>query len=132
MLEFITIPSIMGIITLGIYKILELYIRRKERLILIEKLGDRLDPDRLDKPFSLNNFFPSGAGFGALKGACLLLGLGAGLLLGYFLLQTKVTDFNSSLRQPLAQLVLGGSIFICGGLGLLIAFLIEMKYRSGR
>ena len=40
MLDFITLPLIVGIITLGIYRLFELMIRRKERLKIIEKIED--------------------------------------------------------------------------------------------
>ena len=37
MMDFIMVPTIMAIITLGIYKLFELFVCKKERLMLIEK-----------------------------------------------------------------------------------------------
>ena len=37
------VPLIMGIICAGIYGLFELFVRRKERLAIIEKIGERLD-----------------------------------------------------------------------------------------
>ena len=45
MMDFIMVPTIMAIITLGIYKLFELFVCKKERLMLIEKMGDKYVPD---------------------------------------------------------------------------------------
>ena len=42
MMDFIMVPLIMGIITLGIYKLFELFACRRERMAIIEKLGDKI------------------------------------------------------------------------------------------
>lgn len=44
---YITGWIVVGIITLGIYKLFELFVGKKERLTMIEKLGDKLDPSML-------------------------------------------------------------------------------------
>ena len=41
-MDFITIPLVVGIITLGIYKLFELFACRRERITLIEKLGEKM------------------------------------------------------------------------------------------
>ena len=43
MMEFIMIPLVVGICVAGTYGLFELFARRKERLLMIEKLGDKLD-----------------------------------------------------------------------------------------
>ena len=43
MMDFITIPLVVGTITLGIYKLFELFVCRKERIAMIEKLADRVN-----------------------------------------------------------------------------------------
>ena len=43
MMDFIMVPTIMAIITLGIYKLFEVFVCKKERLMLIEKMGDTLN-----------------------------------------------------------------------------------------
>ena len=42
MMDFITIPLVVGTITLGIYKLFELFVCKKERIAMIEKLADKL------------------------------------------------------------------------------------------
>ena len=39
---YITGWIVVGIITLGIYKLFELFVGKKERLTMIEKLGDKV------------------------------------------------------------------------------------------
>ena len=72
MLDFIMVPAVMGIIVLGIYKLFELFVRKKERLIIIEKIGDKLTPDMLNAkiefPVRIPNFSSA-----ALKIGCLLM-----------------------------------------------------------
>ena len=132
MMEFITAPLVVGIITLGIYKLFELFARRKERLTIIEKLGDKLDPSMLELKHSLPIRLEGLQRFGTLKIACLLLGIGLGLLIGYFICLNTVVGFNyenmSHNAYEAVGVIYGASVLLFGGLGLLIAFLVEMKY----
>ena len=77
MMNFIMVPAIMAIITVGIYKLFELFVCKKERLMLIEKMGDKYEPDVASIPRFHSNY-----SFSALKIGCLLLGMGLGLLIG--------------------------------------------------
>ena len=42
MMDFITAPLVVGFICLGIYALFELFVRRKERLLIIEKISERI------------------------------------------------------------------------------------------
>lgn len=44
MMDFIMVPLIVGIVCAGIYRLFDLFVRKKERLTIIEKIGDQLDP----------------------------------------------------------------------------------------
>ena len=76
---YITGWIVVGIITLGIYKLFELFVGKKERLTMIEKLGDKLDPsmlgNRLSLPLPVGTPFMSSSpiSFSALKFGCLFL-----------------------------------------------------------
>lgn len=124
MMDFIMIPTIMGIITLGFYKLFELFVCKKERLLMIEKLGDKLSPDMLKDKISLPSV--GGLSFSALKFGCLFMGLGLGLLVAFFI-NYNMADFVESLRWNGASILYGSCVLIFGGLGLLIAFLIELN-----
>ena len=47
-MDFITVPLVVGIITLGIYKLFELFACRRERITLIEKLGEKMSEGNLE------------------------------------------------------------------------------------
>ncbi|MBW6480037.1 MAG: hypothetical protein K0B37_11455 [Bacteroidales bacterium] len=131
MLEFIYVPVIFGIVTLGIYKIFELFVRRKERLLMIEKFGQ--SSEGLD--LSQGILFPAkqNKSFAGLKAACLLLGLGLGLLVGFFIISYWQTHIPMENRMAFhvretANIIYGASVLLFGGLGLLVAFFLEQRY----
>ena len=136
MLDFITVPLVVGMITLGIYKLFELFIHKKERLMLIEKLGDKLHVESLPIRFSssLTQFnFPSVAG--ALKAGCLMLGIGAGLLVGFIICAIAIPGYTNNRDifwafQQVTSVVYGASVLVFGGLGLIFSFLIELKLKK--
>ena len=126
---YITGWIVVGIITLGIYKLFELFVCKKERLSIIEKLGDRLEPSMLRGKFILPAT-NSPISFSALKLGSLLLGMGLGLLVGYMLCATTVPGYYSKQNwqlQELTSLIYGASVLFFGGLALLAAFVVELK-----
>ena len=73
MIDFIMVPAVMTIITLGVYKLFELFVCKKERIMLIEKMDERGLFPRMDVPKLCGSSFS----FAALKIGCLLVwGLG--------------------------------------------------------
>ncbi|ADQ80251.1 hypothetical protein Palpr_2115 [Paludibacter propionicigenes WB4] len=133
-MDFITIPLVVGMITLGIYKLFDLFVRKKERLAIIEKIGDKFDSSMIENKFSFPLNFKFEGGFGTLKVACLLLGVGLGLLVGYFICYGTIPGYynNGDYSYRTSEVIYGASTLLFGGLGLLIAFLIEMKYRKDK
>lgn len=133
MMDFILVPLVVGIITLGIYKLFELIVCKKERLTMIEKLGDKLSAGDISSNFSFNlNYSRSRFSFSALKGGCLMIGIGLGLLVGFFICYSTFPTYTAKgatewdTRQ-LASIVYVSCILLFGGIGLLTAFLIEMN-----
>lgn len=129
MLDFIMVPAVMGIITLGIYKLFELFVRKKERLIIIEKIGDKLTPDMLNAkiefPARIPNFSSA-----ALKFGCLFMGLGIGMLVA-FAVHYNFADFVESSYQ-IKSAIYGSCVLLFGGLGLITAFIVELKLGKKR
>ena len=121
-MEFIMIPTVVGILTLGFYKLFELFVCKKERLLMIEKLGDKLSPDMLKDNISLPAV--GGLSFSALKFGCLFMGLGIGLLVA-FSIHYNFSEFCDSRR--IQSVVYGSCVLLFGGLGLLVAFLVELN-----
>lgn len=128
-MNFIMVPLVTGIVTLGIYKFFELLICRRERREIIGKLepGSLIDylklvPMGLRTGATIRTASETAPGIptGALKAGCLLLGLGAGLLFGFML--TRITEIQS---YDTRSAVYGGSVLVFGGLGLIVSFIVE-------
>ena len=124
MLDFIMVPAVVGIITLGIYRLFELFVRKKERLIIIDKIGDKLTPDILSGKIDFSTNIPKFS-FSALKFGCLFMGLGIGMLVA-FAVHYNFADFVESSYQ-IKSAIYGSCVLLFGGLGLIIAFIIELK-----
>ena len=132
-MDFITVPLVFGIVTCGIYKLFELFVCKKERLIILEKMNfDNANNQYVNNIFKRHNS-PSSFSFSALKVGCLLLGLGLGLVLGVlffsFNIETvrafgELTSYNT---YYVVSLIISGAVLLMGGLGLLLAFIIEYK-----
>ena len=119
------VPLIVGIVCAGIYGLFELFVRKKERLAIIEKIGDKLEPSAFDVKIGLPRL-ATNFSFSSLKTGCLLAGIGLGMLVG-FIISVSLTDFNLDGRRELISTVYGASVLLFGGIGLIIAFVIELK-----
>ena len=135
-MDFISIPLVVGIITLGIFRLFDLFVRKKERLAIIEKIGEKFDPSMVENKFSFPMTNSGSGAFGTLKIACLLLGIGAGLLIGYFICLNSIAGYSTMDLQhnanEISGVVYGASVLLFGGLGLLVAFVIEMNYSKNK
>ncbi|MDE5675419.1 MAG: hypothetical protein K2I44_08775 [Muribaculaceae bacterium] len=116
-----------GIIFLTVYKVFDLFVRRKERMALIEKINPETTGNiDLTKLGGILNP-PSDNRFSALKWGCLAVGLGAGMLIGFFI---YVNCPMAQKEWGLREMMYGALVLIGGGLGLISAFIIEMKVRK--
>ena len=128
MFDFIIPPLIVGFITLGIYKLFELFVCKKERLLIIEKMGEKFTPDMLEHKINFSSI--GNLSFSSLKWGCLLMGLGLGLLAA-FVIHYNFQDFVSK-KWDIQSMVYGACVLIFGGLGLLTAFLVELKINKNK
>lgn len=131
MMDFITVPLVVGIVFYGVYKLFELFVCKNERLKIIDKLGDKFSSGNISGKMELPSYNRSGFSFSTLKGGFLMLGIGLGLLIGFFICAVSSDSYLSGnmdwdLRQTLG-IVYGACILLFGGLGLLSAFIIEMQ-----
>lgn len=130
-MDFIMAPAIFGIVTLGIYKFSELIICRKERLNIIEKMGEKFSPEMLENKINLPSV--GNASLSALKFGCLFIGLGMGLLIGYLICVTTIDGYTVMgygdiwEQREKISVIYGACVLLFGGIGLLTAFLIELK-----
>lgn len=127
-MQFIAIPVIVAIITYGIYKLFELFVCRRERLNIIEKLNENQLMSATDR-FMLPGYSQPRISYGSLKGGCLLLGIGLGLLLGFIISASCIPDYYGGHWKTMetAAIIYGACVLIFGGIGLLTAFIIELK-----
>ena len=118
MMDFIFVPLVVGVITLGIYKFFELLVCRRERRMIIDKMDGNALIDylkfvpmgvRIGAPVSVRPV--SGGVSGTLKAGCLLLGIGFGLLFAFMLLNWCAYDASYEMRS----IVYGGSVLCFGG-----------------
>lgn len=132
MMDFIAIPLVVGIITFGVYKFFELIVCRRERLNIIDRLESSQLIDYLkqvpmglqygaSEPREVSEYRPR-VSTGGLRVGCLLAGLGLGLVIG-ILMKPSFAQDDWSLFSGLC----GGLVLLCGGVGLLVSFIVEMR-----
>ena len=131
MRDFIMVPVVCGIFVLGFYKLFELFVCKKERLLIIEKMGEKFTPDMLENKINLPSV--GNVSFSALKFGCLFVGLGLGLLVAYLICRTTIDDYvvrnadwNWEVKQTIS-VIYGACVLLFGGVGLLTSFLVELK-----
>ena len=130
-MEFIVVPVVCGIFVLGFYKLFELFVCKKERLLIIEKMGEKFTPEMLGNKINLSSV--GNVSFSALKFGCLFVGLGLGLLVAYLICRTTIDDYvvrnadwNWEVKQTIS-VIYGACVLLFGGVGLLASFLVELK-----
>ncbi|MDR0538157.1 MAG: hypothetical protein LBH04_09010 [Tannerellaceae bacterium] len=135
MLDFILVPLVVGICVSGVYSLFALFVQRRERLLIIEKLIEKFDGTALSGKINLPSFGPQ-ISFIGLKAGCLLTGIGLGLLFGFMLnaslWSTGIYNFGNTnhydhVVRRLPEVAYGASVLLFGGIGLLIAFILERK-----
>ena len=128
MMNFITVPLVCGIFVLGFYKLFELFVCKKERLLIIEKMGEKFTPDMLEHKINFSSI--GSMSFSALKFGCLFIGIGLGLLVGFAIHYNFLTFIDKS--WEIRYTIYGASVLFFGGLSLLIAFLVELKINKNK
>ncbi len=131
-MDFITVPLVVGFVCLGIYSLFELFVRRKERLLIIEKISERMDVTDFGKRLNLPSYGMPRFSFSSLKVGCLLIGIGLGILVGFFCdLMVAANRHSLDFRNEYeaASAAYAASVLLFGGLGLIVAFIIETNMK---
>jgi len=126
-MDWIMIPLNCAIIFGCIYKVIEMFVHKRERLMLISKITELSNID-----FKGINFYNSGNKYTALRIGWLMLGVGLGFFVGFFLNLMTVSGKLDTLYEWQYYSKVGGIIYIAcicifGGIGLLISYLTERK-----
>lgn len=128
-MDFITVPLVTGIVFLAIYKVFKLFVCRRERIMLIEKMENLSDKNINLSGLSLDtdttNF---GGKYLSLRIGALLLGVGVGIFAGMMQCWHMNPDwiFENRFSWGAPSIILGGCTLLFGGLGLIVAFIVEM------
>ncbi len=114
----------LSVIFFGSYKIIEVFVRRKERLRIVDKIDvskcDNLNQLNILQSECQNNKSTSWA---ILLGG-LFIGVGLGILIGYFIIQYyNLYNIDNGYEQR--NVIYGACSLLFGGLGLLITYFIE-------
>ena len=92
------------------------YLSNKEKMAMIERGIDPSAQKSTPKPFL------------SLKFGLLMMGLGLGLIIALFTNRAVFSANMTNAEEGQAVAVYFGSIFIFGGLGLIVSYLIEKKW----
>lgn len=132
-MDFITVPLTTGIVFLAFYKVIELFVCRKERMTIIEKIGDKLSTSSLTNELELFNYGGLHISFSALKTGCLLIGIGLGMLIGLLIhiYVASMNDLGTSIGiRNMIEVAYGAPVLLFGGLGMIVAFIVEMRVKK--
>lgn len=128
-MEMIGIIFIIGIITLGIYKLFELFARRKERMAMIEKFSEGITPQfPKGNTFDIRILKDLSDGSWSIRIGMLLFGVGLGIVIATIVdlsiinLQDDARKFRNTI-----DVLYPACAALFGGLGLIAAYFIEQK-----
>lgn len=127
---------VVGIIVWGIYSLFELFVKRRERLAIIdkiEKLNSTEFGEGIKIPLVISN---NSSRFTSLKIALLMIGIGLGCCIAFFLHGSILSDFRSDdyhLREnfyEIKSMIYFSCIALFGGIGLLVSYFIESYQKN--
>lgn len=135
MFDFL-VPAVIFIpICLSVYKTIELYAKRKERILFLEKMIDKIDTvnGNVQSSFDVDINKKSNP-FITIRWAAGLLFFGLGLIIAHLFCLFSYAEYASGDRyvfnSNFVSVVYMGFVSVMMGLGFLVAFFIEMKYRK--
>lgn len=118
---------IVGTIFWTVYKVIELFVRRRERIMLVEKI-EKLDSSSFD--LLRNNFGQpcESSAYWPLRLGAALVGLGLGILISLLAIRFyPMTDFH---KWEIFAYLQSFGILTGAGVGLLTAFVIERRLKQ--
>ena len=135
MFDFL-VPAVIFIpICLSVYKTIELYAKRKERILFLEKMIDKIDTVNGNVQSSFNvDINKKSNPFITIRWAAGLLFFGLGLIIAHLFCLFSNAEYASGDRyvfnSDFVSVVYMGFVSVMMGLGFLVTFFIEMKYRK--
>ena len=135
MFDFL-VPAVIFIpICLSVYKTIELYAKRKERILFLEKMIDKIDTVNGNVQSSFNvDINKKSNPFITIRWAAGLLFFGLGLIIAHLFCLFSNAEYASGDRyvfnSDFVSVVYMSFVSVMMGLGFLVTFFIEMKYRK--
>lgn len=131
MMDFITIPAVLTVIGYFTYKLFELFACRKERMYMLEHAKE------ISVNTTVDRLLPATGSYTALKWGAFFLGVGLGIVVGYivniccapYVMCNNIAGDQWQINQ-LMGVVYGGCTLLFGGLGLVLAFIVELKLKK--
>ena len=123
----LTAVFIFGIVFFGVYKLTELFVRRRERQMLIEKI-EKLDSASVDLLHQNFGRRDDSSAYWSLRIGAALVGLGFGI--GLSLLAIRFYPRPDYLQWEVFAYLQSFGLLMGAGLGLLTAFIIERKLKQ--
>lgn len=125
---------IVATIAYAIYKLFELFARRKERMAMIEKLSAGLDPQLLQNqlsPIKIPVYRDLMSNSWAIRIGLLLMGVGLGIIIA-IVVDLAISPYNGDRElyyqyQRTIDILYPSCAAVFGGVGLVIAYFVEKK-----
>mgnify|MGYP003299038867 CR=1 FL=1 len=127
-MDWIVVPFVTLVIFTALYKIIELFARRRERVMIIEKITEmsKVKLSSLDLSMGKSRFT-------SLRGGCLMMGVGLGLFFAFWVLEEATAgkyifgtyEEMRYFRYEIVGIVYFAFTSLFGGLGLVISYIIE-------
>ena len=122
-----------GIVFFGIYKIIELFVRQKERRLMIEKMSEvpqEILQSNVQSFSELQKEGIKGNRFSSLRWGAVLVGAGMGWLIGWAFYGV-LRNCDSFVFYGNFESMVISTIALCAGLALIIVHLIERNAYKG-
>lgn len=121
-----------AIVFCAIYKIIEVIVRRKERMIIADKLENLSNFNSTNLPDKCEELFGANRKYTSLRRGAVLLGMGMGLFVG-FIIQCCLFGLEPSRPySDLLTILYLGAMLMFGGLALLCSFAVERKIERNK
>lgn len=125
-MDWIVIPANVLIIFGTIYKVFELYVRKEERKLIINKIEEIKGVDLSETNLDMGN--NRGNRFLSLRIGMLVFGIGLGCIISVLLMVMLLPRLNQLTNPYYGKEILSSScICLFGGLALVISYIIEQK-----
>ncbi|MCM1312377.1 MAG: hypothetical protein NC206_04695 [Bacteroides sp.] len=131
-MSWLSAPICTFVVFWFIYLVFELFVRRDERRMLIEKIvpSGKIDISKYLSPYISSLDFGMSRNVNrnnALRTGLLMIGIGAGLLLGFFLNSLASTRGWDSYWET-TSIIYTSCVCLCGGVAFIIAYNLERKH----